>query len=96
MSDRFTVTTSKSWFSRLAESIKSVLVGLVLFVVSFPILFWNEGRSVKTARSLEEGSGAVVSVSSDLVAPGNEGKLLKANRKKQVQQQAQAGTVKAA
>jgi hypothetical protein len=76
MSDRFTVTTSKSWFSRLAESIKSVLVGLILFVVSFPILFWNEGRAVKTARSLEEGSGAVVSVSSDLVAPGNEGKLV--------------------
>jgi Transmembrane protein 43 len=76
MSDSFTVTTSKSWFSRLAESIKSVLVGLVLFVVSFPILFWNEGRAVKTARSLEEGSGAVVSVSSDQVSPGNEGKLV--------------------
>ncbi|HEX6861584.1 MAG TPA: TMEM43 family protein [Thermoanaerobaculia bacterium] len=76
MSDRFTVTTSKSWFSRLAESIKSVLVGLVLFVASFPILFWNEGRAVKTARSLEEGSRAVVSVSSDLVAPANEGKLV--------------------
>ncbi|HEX6861585.1 MAG TPA: TMEM43 family protein [Thermoanaerobaculia bacterium] len=76
MSDRFTVTTSKSWFSRLAESIKSVLVGLILFVASFPILFWNEGRAVKTARSLEEGSGAVVSVSPDLVAAGNEGKLV--------------------
>jgi hypothetical protein len=76
MSDSFTVTTSKSWFSRLAESIKSVLVGLVLFVVSFPILFWNEGRAVKTARSLEEGSGAVVSVSSDVVSPDKEGKLV--------------------
>ncbi|HVG10048.1 MAG TPA: TMEM43 family protein [Thermoanaerobaculia bacterium] len=76
MSDRFTVTTSKSWFSRLAESIKSVLVGLILFVAAFPILFWNEGRAVKTARSLEEGSGAVASVSSDQVAPGNEGKLV--------------------
>ncbi len=76
MSDSFTVTTSKSWFSRLAESIKSVLVGLVLFVVSFPILFWNEGRAVKTARSLEEGSGAVVSISSDQVSPANEGKLV--------------------
>lgn len=76
MSDRFTVTTSKSWFSRLAESIKSVLVGLILFVAAFPILFWNEGRAVKTARSLEEGAGSVVSVASDQVAPGNEGKLV--------------------
>lgn len=71
-----TVTTSKSWFSRIIESIKSVLVGLILFVVSFPILFWNEGRAVKTARSLEEGAGAVVSVAADSVNPANEGKLV--------------------
>ena len=76
MSDRFTVTTSKSWFGRLAESIKSVLVGLVLFVAAFPILWWNEGRAVQTARSLEEGAGAVVSVAPDQVAPANEGKLV--------------------
>ncbi len=71
-----TVTTSKSWFSRIIESIKSVLVGLILFVASFPILFWNEGRAVKTARSLEEGAGAVVSVAADSVNPANEGKLV--------------------
>src|SRR6187549_3359542 len=76
MSNSVTVTTSKSWFSRLAESIKSVLVGLILFVAAFPILFWNEGRAVKTARSLEEGAGSVVSVASDQVAAGNEGKLV--------------------
>lgn len=76
MSDRVTVTTSKSWFSRIIESIKSVLVGLILFVASFPILFWNEGRAVKTARSLEEGAGAVVSVTADAVNPANEGKLV--------------------
>lgn len=76
MSDRVTVTTSKSWFSRIAESIKSVLFGLILFVASFPILFWNEGRAVKTARSLEEGAGAVVSVAPDSVVPANEGKLV--------------------
>jgi hypothetical protein len=76
MSDRYTVTTSKSWFSRLAESIKSVLFGLILFVASFPLLFWNEGRAVKTARSLEEGAGAVVTVPADAVSPANEGKLV--------------------
>ena len=76
MSDRYTVTTSKSWFSRLAESIKSVLIGLILFVISFPLLFWNESRAVTTARSLEEGAGAVVTVAADAVSPGNEGKLV--------------------
>lgn len=76
MPDRVTVTTSQSWFSRLAESIKSVLIGLILFIVSFPLLFWNEGRAVQTARSLEEGAGAVISVPAGAVSPGNEGKLV--------------------
>jgi hypothetical protein len=76
MPDSFTVTTSKSWFSRIAESIKSVLFGLILFVAAFPILFWNEGRAVKTARSLEEGAGSVVSVAPDSVVAANEGKLV--------------------
>lgn len=76
MPDSVTVTSSQSWFSRLGESIKSVLVGLLLFVVSFPLLFWNEGRAVRTARSLEEGAGAVVSVPADAVNATNEGKLV--------------------
>ena len=76
MPDSVTVRSSQSWFSRLGESIKSVLVGLVLFVASFPLLFWNEGRAVRTARSLEEGAGAVVSVPADAVNAGNDGKLV--------------------
>jgi hypothetical protein len=76
MSDSVTVTSSQSWFSRIIGSIKSVLVGLVLFVVAFPVLFWNEGRAVQTARSLDEGAGAVVSVPADAINSGNEGKLV--------------------
>lgn len=76
MPDRVSVTMSQSWFSRLADSIKSVVFGLVLFVVGFPLLFWNEGRAVKTARSLTEGAGVVVSVSPDAVDPANDGKLV--------------------
>ncbi len=68
--------TTESWFSRLIKSIKSVLVGLLLFVVSFPLLFWNEGRAVQTAKSLDEGAGAVVSVKSDAVDASKEGKLV--------------------
>jgi hypothetical protein len=76
MADSVSMTTSESWFSRLLGSVKSVLVGLLFFVVSFPLLFWNEARAVKTARSLSEGAGAVVSVAADRVDPGNEGKLV--------------------
>lgn len=76
MVDSFTESSSESWFSRLFGSIKSVLFGGLMFLVAFPLLFWNEGRAVTTARSLEEGAGAVVSVSSDRVESGNEGKLV--------------------
>jgi hypothetical protein len=76
MSDSFTVTSSQSWFSRIIGSIKSVLVGLALFILSFPVLFWNEGRAVQTARSLEEGAGSVVSVKADAVDAAQEGKLV--------------------
>jgi hypothetical protein len=71
-----TEVTSESWFSRLMGSIKSVVVGLALFGLSFPLLFWNEGRAVRTAKSLEEGAGAVQSVSADRVDASNEGKLV--------------------
>jgi len=76
MANSVTVTSSQSWGSRLGESIKSVLFGLVLFIAAFPVLFWNESRSVRTARSLSEGLGAVVDVQPDAVAAGNEGKLV--------------------
>ncbi len=69
-------TTHVGWLSRLLGSIKSVLVGLVLAVVAVPLLFWNEGRAVHTARSLEEGAGAVLSVPADRVDPANEGMLV--------------------
>jgi hypothetical protein len=47
-----------------------------MFIVAFPVLFWNEGRAVQTAKSLGEGASEVVSVASDNVETTNEGKLV--------------------
>jgi hypothetical protein len=72
-----TTVTEKGWFSRIIESIKSVVVGLALFVLAFPTLFMNEGCAVRIARSLEAGAKAVVSVpSNDKIDPAFEGKLV--------------------
>ena len=76
MPDTFTKVTNVSWFSRIQESLKGILIGLVLFVVSFPLLFWNEGRSVMTAKSLAEGAASVVSIKSDKVEAANDMKLV--------------------
>ena len=74
--DSFTETTSEGWLSRLGGAIKGVLFGLLLVVVAFPLLFWNEGRAVRTAKSLAEGRGAVVTASAERLDPANEGKLV--------------------
>lgn len=74
--DGFVEVTSQSWLSRLFGSIKSVVIGILMFLISIPLIFWNEGRAVKTARALEEGAAAVRSVPADRVAPENEGKLI--------------------
>lgn len=74
--DSFTETTSTGWFGRIGSSIKGVLVGLVMIVISVVVLFWNEGRAVKTERTLEEGAKGVVSISADAVDEGKQGKLV--------------------
>lgn len=74
--DEVTEVSSQGWLSRLMESIKGVVVGLILFLLAFPLLFWSEGRAVKRAQDLSEGKGAVVAVSSDEVDASNEGKLV--------------------
>src|SRR4051812_2293804 len=76
MSDTFTEVSTKSWGSRLVESIKGVLFGLVLILGSGVGLFWNEGRAVQTQRSLTEGAGVVIDIDSARVDPVNEGKLV--------------------
>jgi len=74
--DSYTEYGARSWGSRLIESIKGILIGFVMFIVAFPVLFWNEGRAVQTAKSLGEGASEVVSVASDNVETTNEGKLV--------------------
>jgi hypothetical protein len=71
-----TTTTSTSWFSRLGDSFKNILLGFLFVVGAGVLLFWNEGRAVHTEQSLKEGQSAVVSVSIDKKDPKNEGKLI--------------------
>ena len=71
-----TITTSQSWFSRLGSSAKNVFFGFILIIASIVLLFWNEGRAVKTEQSLKEGASAVVPVTSQVKDPASEGKLI--------------------
>lgn len=79
--DSFSEVTHQSWFGRIGNSIKNVLLGVVLFGVAFPVLWWNEGRSVKRYRTLKEGAGQVIAVQPDAVDNANEGKLVHVSAK---------------
>ncbi len=76
MSDSFTKVESSSWGSRLGNALKGIVVGLVLLLVGGVLLFWNEGRAVHRARTLEEGASVVVHVPATVVEPRNDGKLV--------------------
>ncbi|MFW6161517.1 MAG: TMEM43 family protein [Planctomycetota bacterium] len=74
--DSFTEVSHEGWGGRIMESIKGVLVGVVLFLGSFVLLFWNEGRAVRDARRLAEGASATVSLPEATPDPANDGKLV--------------------
>ena len=40
-----TEVSVESWGSRLGGAFKGILVGIILFILAFPLLFWNEGRA---------------------------------------------------
>ena len=74
--DSITEVTSQSWGGRIMGSIKGVLFGLLLFVISFPLLFWNEGRAVRRYRDLKEGRSNVATVDPAAVNNATDGKLV--------------------
>jgi len=74
--DSFIEVTSESWFSRIGNAFIGILIGLVLFIAGFPVLFWNEGRAVKRYKTLNEGAGVVISLPEARVLPENDGQLI--------------------
>ncbi len=79
MSDTYTYeqeVVEESGGGGCRSTLKRFVVGGGLFLVAFPTLFFNEGRAVRTEKSLNEGQGLVQSVDAAKVDPANEGKLI--------------------
>nr|XP_008531192.1 PREDICTED: transmembrane protein 43 [Equus przewalskii] len=72
-----TTEPQPGFLERLSETSGGMFVGLMTFLLSFYLIFTNEGRALKTATSLAEGLSLVVSPDSiHSVAPENEGRLV--------------------
>ena len=74
MADSYTEVTSQGWFSRIGESIKGILFGIIVIPLTIILLWWNEGRSVATAKGLAEGAKVTVEAEAGTVDTAKEGK----------------------
>ena len=72
----YTVVTKQNYGNRMMGSIKGVIIGLVLFIAAFPVLWINEGYAVRVYKGLEEGAGSVVEADLTSLAPGMEGQFI--------------------
>ncbi len=56
----YTEKTTTGYGTRVGNSIKATLMGFVIIIGATILLWWNEGRAVKTADMLEDAQGACV------------------------------------
>ncbi len=72
----YTEVTEEGCFTKIKNAIGGVVVGFIMLVISFPLLFWNEGKAVRRAQALDFGKNNVVSIEAGSVDQANEGKLV--------------------
>jgi len=56
----YTEVTEQNYCSRMKDACTGVLIGFLLFFGSIGLLIWNEGRTVKRAKDLDEGQENVI------------------------------------
>ena len=56
----YTEKTTTGYGTRVGNSLKATLMGFVIIIGATILLWWNEGRAVKTADMLEDAQGACV------------------------------------
>lgn len=74
--DSFTEVSEDGWGSRFGGSLGGALLGLIMFLGSFALLIWNEGRAVDAIAALDAGAKMVVSVPPDRIDPANNNRLV--------------------
>ena len=72
----YTEVQDEGCLTRLKNAIAGVVFGFIIFVLAFPLTFWNEGRAVKRAQDLAEGKSSVITIDAATVNAENDGKLV--------------------
>lgn len=71
MADQFTETTSKSWADNIGAAFSGLIIGLILFLASFAVLWNNEGSV-----NMSNVAKLSTQVSASAVDASNEGKFI--------------------
>lgn len=75
----YQTTTKTGYGQRLGNSVKGVFTGLILFIGATILLWWNEGRAVKTDKMLKQAEKIAVHVDDvSSLNPEMEGRLIHA------------------
>ncbi len=69
MADSVSVTSHHSYGSRVGNSLKSILWGIILVIISIALLAWNENNYVKQKAALKEWASIVNEATSDQINP---------------------------
>ena len=76
----YQTTTTTSYGKRLSGSFKGIGGGLLLFLIGTGVLWWNEGRAVKTSKAINEAQGVTMQVDNvSTVDPSLNGQLIHAS-----------------
>ena len=76
MSDTTTVTTTKSWGSRIKSALAGIIVGPLLIIGGSVLLWTNEGNNARMIAGMNEGRKSVVEIQTNSIDPTNEWKLV--------------------
>ena len=72
--------TKTSYGGRLKNALSGVAAGFIMLILGTVLLFWNEGRTVKTTRMLKEAQGVCVELPGiDAVDAEYDGKMIHAS-----------------
>ena len=75
----YTTTTKQSYGNRVSKSFKGIGSGILLFIIGTVLLFWNEGRTVKVKRALNQAADVTVEMPDiSRIDPQFEGKMVHA------------------
>lgn len=72
MTDHFEIRERIGWGGTIKNRAGGALIGLILFIGAFPLLWWNEGRLAQNSQTLSQIARDVVPFSVDSAAAPND------------------------